>query len=395
MKTFYTSSRKTGGKRFLRAWLAPERAWMIYLASATERTVGSTLFMGAKIRCAVVGLGIGRGHARAYHEHPEAELVAVADLSAEALRPWAATLGADACFTDYREMLKSRRPGLVSVALPNYLHAEVSIAAMEAGAHLVCEKPMAMNLDQARRMREAAERTGRKLAINLSYRFTPQAQALKAIAEGGGLGEPYHAYTRWTRRDGIPRFGGWFGRRELSAGGPLIDLGVHRIDLAMWLMGSPRPVTVSGCAHERVGVPLARALDKAFDVEDLATGFVRFAGGESLIFDVSWKSHQAAAESMETRVVGTQGALTHANSDAGYTFEGHWHHEVAGQSLNSRVVSPPENVESLYSQMLTCIREDLPPPVAARDGLRIQQIIDCLYLSAREGQEVEVPALEA
>jgi len=113
-------------------------------------------------------------------------------------------------------MLKDVKPDLVSIALPNFLHASVSIDCLRAGAHVLCEKPMALDVKQARRMAMIAKQAGRKFGINLSYRFTPAARALKDMAERGFLGQPYHATTRWLRRDAFPGFGGWFGQKNAS-----------------------------------------------------------------------------------------------------------------------------------------------------------------------------------
>src|SRR5207302_192754 len=150
---------------------------------------------------------------------PEAQLVGVVDANPKQLEPCVPKLGANACFTDYKKMLKEIRPDLVSIALPNFLHAPVSIDCMRAGAHVFCEKPMALDVRQAQRMQIISRETRRKLGINLSYRFTPAARALKDMADQGFLGQSYHASTRWLRRDGFPGFGGWFGKKRVSGGG--------------------------------------------------------------------------------------------------------------------------------------------------------------------------------
>jgi predicted dehydrogenase len=347
----------------------------------------------SKIRCAVVGLGMGRNHAKSYHLNPEAELVAVADLNREALQGWEEAVGSDRVFTDYEEMLKAFKPDLVSIALPNALHREATEAALGAGAHVLCEKPMAMNLEEAQRMIEAAERANRQLAINFSFRFTPQAAGLKALADTGFLGEVYHANTRWTRRNGFPRFGGWFGQQALAGGGPLIDLGVHRLDLAIWLMGSPLPVSVSGATHEKVGVPRARREGKQFDVEDFATGFIRFDNGASLIFETSWAGMLEKREDMSTQVLGTLGAFKHYNSAEDSSFVAEYITKKAGQLAKGTLLEYPELTRNPYEEMVDCIQGNRPFPVTAMEGLRIQQILDALYASAKTGREVEVKAI--
>ncbi|HEY8667765.1 MAG TPA: Gfo/Idh/MocA family oxidoreductase [Tepidisphaeraceae bacterium] len=342
------------------------------------------------VRCAVIGLGMGQAHVRGYLETPEAQLVAVADLDASRLAKVQEQVGADNCFTDYKVMLERVKPDLVSVALPNFLHAPVTIECLRAGCHVLCEKPMAMSLKQAEGMKKEAVKAKKKLGINLSFRFTPQARALKDLCEEGFLGEVYHAGTKWTRREGFPGFGSWFGQKKMSGGGPLIDLGVHRIDLAMWLMGSPKPVSVSGAIHEKIGVPRGKLLKKQFDVEDFAAGFIRFDNGASLTLEISWGGHQAEPESMSTTVMGTKGTIVHRNLNGTYDFIGEYFTETKGHKLAGMVAQSRQDVRSSYGEMVRAIINDTDPLANAEDGLRVQQILDGLYKSAATGKEVAI-----
>ncbi|MBI3829416.1 MAG: Gfo/Idh/MocA family oxidoreductase [Planctomycetes bacterium] len=346
--------------------------------------------MSSVVRCAVIGLGMGSGHAKGYLECPDAKLVAVCDLDPKRLDKFKEHVGADGCYNDHKKMLRELEPDLVSVALPNFLHAPVSIDALRAGAHVLCEKPMALNVKAAQQMIKEAEKARRKLGINLSYRFTGPARALKDLSDEGFLGKPYHASTRWTRRDGFPGFGSWFGQKKLSGGGPLIDLGVHRIDLAMWLMGSPEPETVSGSAHYQIGVPRAKATGKTFDVEDLAAGFIRFKNGASLVFEISWGNHQAQREKMGTEVIGTKGALVHRNEGEGYDFVGEYFRDLKGHKFNGRVHSAIGSIASAYTEMVRAVKHNTKPLADGHDGLRIQRVLDGIYKSAKLGREVKV-----
>lgn len=341
------------------------------------------------VRCAVIGLGIGRSHAEKYLATPEARLAAVVDIDPNRLAPWSEKLGADACFTDYNVMLKKIKPDLVSVALPNFLHAPVTIAALRAGAHVLCEKPMAMNVAQALTMQREAKKAKRKLGINLSYRATPVARALKQMADNGFLGKPYHAFTQWTRRDGFPKFGSWFGQKKVAGGGPLIDLGVHRIDLAMWLMGGPRPVTVSAGTHHQIGVPRGKAQKQNFDVEDFAAGFIRFDTGATMLLEISWAGHQAQKEMMNTTVTGTDGTLIHRNDDGNYHFIGEYFTETKGYKLGG-LVTPGKEFRTSQGEMVQAILQNTRPLADAEDGLRVQRVLDGLYKSAATGREVRV-----
>jgi len=355
--------------------------------------------MGSKVRVAIIGLGMGTSHAQGYLQVPECELVAVADTNPERLNrniepngkeSYVQRLGESNCFSDYKQMLKTVKPDLVSVALPNFLHAPVTLDCLKAGSHVLCEKPMAMNVKQARAMADTAAKLKKKLGINLSYRYMPQARALKDLADSGFLGKPYHAQTRWTRRDGFPGFGSWFGQKELSGGGPLIDLGVHRIDLAMWLMGNPQPVSVSGACHHEIGVPRGKKLKKAYDCEDLAAGFIRFDNGVSLVLEISWGNHQAQPEMMSTSVYGSKGALVHRNEGGGYQFVGEYFYEQNGHKLAGTVAAASASSKSSYFEMVDAIINNKKLLADAEDGIRIQRVLDGLYQSAATGREVRV-----
>ncbi|MBN1401261.1 MAG: Gfo/Idh/MocA family oxidoreductase, partial [Anaerolineae bacterium] len=193
-----------------------------------------------KIRVGVVGLGMGRHHARAYAECDRAELAALCDLDVGLLGEYGRLYPGAQTFTQYEEMFATAELDAVSVALPNYLHAPVAIAALNAGLHVLTEKPMAINAREAEEMLQAARQGDRKLMVHFNYRFSAPSQFLKRYVDEGNLGRIYYAHTRWLRARGIPKLGGWFGQKDKSGGGPLIDLGVHRLDLAMWLMGYPR-----------------------------------------------------------------------------------------------------------------------------------------------------------
>jgi predicted dehydrogenase len=341
-----------------------------------------------KLKTAVIGMGMGRWHAKHFQESSSCELVALSDQNPDAFGEWKGTLGAENCYADYKAMLAEKKPDLVSIALPNVLHAPVTMDALKAGAHVLCEKPMALNTAEALEMQALAEKVGKQIAINLSYRYTPAAYALHEYVNAGFLGEAYHGYTRWTRRDGFPRFGGWFGQQKLSGGGPLIDLGVHRIDLALWLMGLPEPVSVSGQAHKKIGVPRAAKAGATFDVEDLATGFIRFKNGASLVFEISWAGHQKDGEDMETRIMGTEGTLIHRNIGGGYEFQAEAYSTVNGVVTQSVLRPDASKCPNPYASVVDALVEGRPVPVGAADGIRMQKILDALYESAALGREV-------
>jgi len=349
------------------------------------------------VRVGVIGLGIGRAHLKGYAEHPGCTIAAICDTDENRLAAQAAEsqLDASRCFTSVRALLKAARAlrlDAVSVALPNALHAPVTIQALGAGLHVLGEKPMAMNTGEARRMIAAARKARKTLGINLSFRFTPQSRALKDIVDAGKLGRVYYAHTRWWRQRGLPGFGGWFGTKRLSGGGPIIDLGVHRMDLAMWLMGGPQPVAVSAATYDPIGSRLAREQKKAFDVEDLGAAFVRFAGGATLSLEASWAGFMGKNEDMVTEILGETGGIVQRNFGEGYDFEARVFSEEGGALVETVVKRRLAPAPSPYADFVDALLEGRPPLATAEDGLKVQQVLDAIYRSAALGREVRIRA---
>lgn len=340
------------------------------------------------LRCAVIGLGMGMAHLNGYLTNSRADVVGLVDLDDDKLAKGLKDAPGAKGFKDYKEMLEECKPDVVSIALPNFLHEPVTIACLEAGVEVLCEKPMSTSLESALRMEHVATRTGKRIFMNLSQRFNAVNIAARKIQQAGGLGEVYHGYTQWTRRDWIPGFGGWFGQKELSGGGPLLDIGVHKIDIALWLMGRPKPVTVSGITHHQRGVPRAKKENVKFDVEDYATGFVRFENGASLIFEASWAGYQQEYSQESTKLIGTKGGIEAVSGKNGMYYL--YNHEIDGVPLASRIIH--ENSPSHYStnSLVDCILDDKPFAANMEDGIRIQVILEALYESANRGSEVNI-----
>ncbi len=347
------------------------------------------------LNVAVIGLGMGRNHLRGYVEYERSRAVAICDVDERRLAEFGEPHGipAERRFTNYRRLLAQAaalKLDAVSVALPNVLHAPVSIAASRAGIHVLCEKPMAMNARQGRRMIAAAQQARRTLMINLSYRFTPQSRALKRVVDGGALGAIYFGRTVWHRRRGLPRFGGWFGQKALSGGGPIMDLGVHRLDLALWLMGNPRPVAVSGSTYNVIGKRLAKEQGVEFDAEDLGCALVRFDNGATLIVEASWAGYTEKREDMVTQLLGTQGGLVQRNVGEGYEFEARLFTEHDGSLWNSQLQQANVPCPSAYQDFVDACLDGREPLAPAKHALDVQLILDAIYKSAETGREVRI-----
>ena len=342
------------------------------------------------MRAAVVGLGMGRGHILGYRSHPEVDVVGISDVDESRLRSVGDEFGIEDRFTSAEEMIETLHPDVVSIAVPNKYHKALTIHALENGAHVLCEKPMAMNASEAEDMIASAERAGKRLMINFSFRFTPQSQALKREVDSGVLGDIYFGRTVWHRRRGMPRFGGWFGQKELSGGGPLIDLGVHRLDLALWLMGYPKPTWVMGATYDPIATRLAKEAGVDYSVEDLAAGFIRFENGASLVVEASWAANIREAELMETRLLGTDAGLLQRNKNQGYEFEAELFVERNGSLFDTRLNSVPTDKKSAMEHFADSILSDTPHIATGEEGLIVMKLLDSLYESAERGEPIEI-----
>ena len=215
--------------------------------------------MAEKLQVAVVGVGgIAGAHMPGWKASKDAELAAGCDLNAEVLAQWGTEHGVEKLYTDIEDLWRDESIDIVDICTPNRYHAPLSIAALKAGKHVMCEKPLAPTPGEVRQMIAARDEAGKLLMTAQSARFAGNAQAFKEEIEQGALGEVYHARCWTLRRAGVP-VGPGFIQRKHSGGGPCIDMGVHMLDLALWWMGNPQPVAVSGVAV----APLAH-VDGAF-----------------------------------------------------------------------------------------------------------------------------------
>ncbi len=342
------------------------------------------------LRVGVIGLGIGRHHLRAYTEHPRAHVTAIADTDVNRLAEIGDEYGVEGRYQYAEEMLSREKFDIVSIATPNIYHKPLSIMALEGGAHVLCEKPMAMNAEEAQEMVSVSERTGKRLMINFSFRFREESQAMKREVEAGTLGNIYFGRTVWHRRRGIPRFGGWFGQKRLSGGGPLIDLGVHRLDLALWLMGYPEPLWVMGSAYNHLGSALADKAGVDFSVEDLAVGLIRFNNGATLEVEASWAGNIQEKELMETRLLGTDGGLLQKNIGGGYDLVTELYIERNGSMFDMRLDSASAAKSSSMAHFVDAIINDNEHIATGEEGMTVMKLLDAIYLSAERETPVNV-----
>lgn len=252
--------------------------------------------MDRKVRVGIIGCGgIANGkHMPSLKVLPNVEMVAFCDIVKARAEKAAATYGAQDAkvYTDYKELLKDKTIEVVHVLTPNKSHAQLSIDALYAGKHVMCEKPMAKTAADARSMVEAAKATGKKLTIGYQHRHKPESTYLKSVIERGDLGEIYFAKALAVRRRGTPNWGVFLNEEE-QGGGPLIDIGTHSLDVTLFLMDNYKPKMVVGSKFKKLTNPDCANPWGGWDikehtVEDSAFGFIVMENGATIILESSW-----------------------------------------------------------------------------------------------------------
>lgn len=349
-----------------------------------------------KLRVAFIGAGgIAGAHMSYLAKMDDVELVAMADVSEKSMARHAETykIAKDMCFTDYNEMLTKVQPEAVSVCTPNGMHAPASIAASKAGAHVIVEKPMAMNAKEAQAMIDAATKAKTKLVIGFQYRFGSNAQYIKKAIDAGQFGNIMYGRCQALRRRGIPNWG-VFGRKDLQGGGPMIDIGVHILEVTHYVMGSPKPVAAFGNTWTYMGNKKSNVVSmwpnwdhKTYTVEDLAVGQIRFDNGAILTIESSFVAHiekdvfnfsimgEKAGANWEPAAIYKDDATGYmVNQTPGYLPSGSFGDHFAAKMRNF-----VEHV--LYNK---------PTTAPAEHGLMVQKMLDGIYESAAKGGEVKI-----
>lgn len=291
-------------------------------------------------------------------------------------------------YSDYKAMLKQDKFDIVDICTQNRLHAPIAISALEAGANVLVEKPIAMNTSEAKKMIDTAKRNNKKIMVAQHMRFEAGAEKLKEVVERGTLGKIYTAEAKWLRRRGIPGWGKFHIARE-SRGGPLIDIGVHMIDLCYWLMGAPKPVSASAKVYRMFGdrpdlfnadwgVPYNV---KEFDVEDYAVGFVRFENDITMQVSFSWAAN-IPEEVYNVTVLGDKAGIT-THPPGVYSAD---HSSLTRYTWDW--LSKEDGHRKEIRHFVECIEEDKPVRVKPEESLQVQKIIDALYESSQRNKEV-------
>ena len=355
-----------------------------------------------KIKIAVVGTGniCKSAHMPVYMQREDVEVIACADIDFEKAKAFAKKFGIPKVYASVEELLEACKPDCVDVCTWPAAHAPVAIAAANAGCHVMCEKPVCHNLEDAFALKESVERNGVKFMLAVPLRYGKAAIHARELVDRGVLGDVYYGKTAYVRQRGIP--GGWFSCTKYSGGGPIIDIGVHRIDLAWYMMGCPKPVSVTASAAYKIGDyrkepkvdPVtgkvsatnswsgARVEDYRFDVEDSACGVFRFENGAQLIFETAWSFNGPVNNS--TQIAGDK---------AGITYEPFKLYRADGEKLIEEEIEGDFSGDIFANEIdhfIDCIKNDKTPSSNIDQAVQLQAMLMGIYASSREGREVKI-----
>lgn len=357
--------------------------------------------MEKKLRVAIIGCGgIANGkHMPALKTIPEAEMVAFCDLIEERAENAKKAYGTEDAkvYTDYKELLKDSTIDVVHVCTPNRSHSFISIDALYAGKHVLCEKPMAKTFAEAQAMVKAAKETGKILSIGYQNRYRADSQYMKQTCEAGELGEIYYAKAHAVRRRAVPTWGVFLNEEE-QGGGPLIDIGTHALDLTLWMMNNYKPKMVVGKAFKKLnqdkntGNPWGDWDPKEFTVEDSAFGFVIMENGAVINLESSWALNILDVREAQTTLCGTLGGADMAD---GLRINGVHHGrqfvtrpslEAGGVAFFSGASGKAEDIEQRV--FYDAILKGTPLCVEPEQACVVTQILEAIYTSSKTGKPV-------
>lgn len=341
-----------------------------------------------KIRIGLVGAGniATSAHLPAYQNCKNAEVVAVADTNFERAKAAAEKFKIPQAFASVEEMIEKADFDAVDICVWNNGHSDVAITAAKAGKHILCEKPMAMDLEHALLMEDAIKKAGVFFLLAVPGRFGYPNCVVREMLDKGELGEVYFAKTAYVRRRGTPS--GWFTDKKTSGGGPIIDIGVHRIDAAWYLMGCPKPVRVSAAISHKIGDYQTKGVsrwqgtpspDNQFDTEDSGAGCIHFENGAILLFEASWAIN--GPEHSDTQICG---------SKAGVILEPLTIYGERAQYLSTDAISVPSDNHTLneITHFADCILNHKEPIFPLEQAVELQRMLQGIYDSARLCKEV-------
>lgn len=349
----------------------------------------------SKLNIGVIGAGsISELHMGSYAKNANAAMHAVCDLNKQRAKQLADKYGFASVYTSIDDMLADDKLQAVSICTWNNTHAELAVKALEAGKHVLVEKPLSTSVEEALRVQEAVRRTGKTLQVGYVRRYGSNTQMIKQFIDNGDLGDIYYAKASCLRRLGNP--GGWFADKSRSGGGPLIDLGVHMIDICWYLMGRPKVKSVSGNTYNKLGnraniknLNFYKAADydaSRNTVEDLANAIIRFENGASLMVDVSFTLH-AKQNEISAKLYGTKGGCELEPELAIVTEKYDTILNVTPQ-VDSLALNVTEAFQNEINHFVDCCLTGKTPISPVEDGVEMMRMLCGVYESAEQGKEI-------
>ncbi len=350
--------------------------------------------MADRLRCGVIGTGaIGLDHLNSLSQCHRAAAVAIAENNPARAKEASERFKIPRSYSDYHELLDQADLDAVTIALPNYLHAQVAVEALKARKHVLLEKPMSMNAKECAKIIDTAEKMRRTVMVGQNFRFNRQTQLAKLVIQRGDLGEIYHARCFWLRRNGIPRIGSWFTQKKLAGGGCVYDIGSHMLDTCLHLLGDFEVTSVFGRTHSKFGPRGLGEVNwgkseidpaKPFDVEDYGVALLKLKSGRTVNLEASWAGHHwADGREYGVDLLGTLAGLAlypaklFRNGATGY------------ETIQLAAVKVPYPEDRIH-HFVEAVLAGKKPLVTMEESLKVQQVLDAIYTSSSTGKEVRL-----
>ncbi|TVR51209.1 MAG: gfo/Idh/MocA family oxidoreductase [Puniceicoccaceae bacterium] len=342
-----------------------------------------------------IGAGKISGYsASSVNKHPHARVAAAHDLSPERLRELCEGNNIPTAYATAEELLADKSIDAVYIAVPNKFHAPLSIQALEAGKHVILDKPFALNLKEAEQVAAAAKKSGKIFTLGMNQRFAPDSQKVRSLVADGVLGEVYHAKAYWQRREGIPRLGTWFGNKELAGAGCLYDIGVHVLDLCLYVLNNFEPVSVYGATYTKFGNRglgeggwgLSERSNIEFNVDDFATALIKFKNGCTVALDTTWACHMKDGNRNGVELFGTEAGATTHPAQIFRRNPVRESYEVI-EDIRAKVAFPHGD---RFSNFINHLRGEEDLCVSIEQALAVQKILDAIAESSATGKEVVI-----
>ncbi len=344
-----------------------------------------------KLKVAVIGLTIGVAHIKDYLQNPNINEIVICDKNDQKCQSIGEQFGIAKRYTDYNEMLKNEAPDIVSVCVPNLLHKQVCIDCFKGGAHVLCEKPLGRTKKESESIYRAALKYGRKLMVNFNRRYSPEAVALKKAIDSGALGEIYYGVTQWKRTRGVPW---WFplnNTKEKCGGGAFLDLGVHMLDLCMWLCGYPETNYVLGKTFQKLSAKEAKSRGfENFDAEDMGVAMIS-AKDMMIETEISWASNRESNDDeILLRLYGTKGGAVIRYTVNENDF-------VLQKTLTLTDENGTPYVKELETEQTKTVRDAFIDIVVKdletdtpKQAITVSKIIDAVYKSSKKCKPIKI-----